>query len=541
MTLRPRRAAIDLLVLAAVFGVAYTVGLTTHGPTNWQESIRLLVARQMGERTDWIVPTLHGTAYLAKPPLIYWLQLLVAEARGTLPSLFELRLVVALAGVAAVLTTYWAGRVLLAHADSDERQAGLIAQHGAWWGALFLGSGVLATRSARIGELDGLLMPTVAGAIAAGALAALPARRRAWTRLCWTGLAMAFTAGAALAKGPAGLMVVGAALVGGGALAAGGGARPGVPFGARARLGLCARTAAVAALCAGAALLALRLWADGVAARAGAEVVARAVRTETGENLRLFHPRGIPRTLEGLAYGAGLGSIGAFLGTLRLAWARRRPTPGLWTVLAWVWLSAAVFAVTTKGSPRYLTPLWPGMSVLAGYWFAGLLATSTRPDRRRVVGATLVVLLTCGQAWWYARGRERLFADRTPRGLCGALVELDPEAIRPGRVGVMDAYSPALDYELGIELELWRGDDFDDDAPHARPRPIRVLANRLARGGGTYVLLVRERVEPEEPPRRSPEEQLAEVGLESVTIDTPRWIVGGGDWRISARRVSASP
>ena len=53
----------------------YALGATAIGVVNEQEAFRATAAREMHARSDWIVPTLHGEPYLAKPPLIYWAQL----------------------------------------------------------------------------------------------------------------------------------------------------------------------------------------------------------------------------------------------------------------------------------------------------------------------------------------------------------------------------------------------------------------------------------------------------------------------------------
>src|SRR5207248_897606 len=94
--------------------LVYLPGLTTQGLANWQESQRALVAREMQSRGEWIVPTVEGRPYLAKPPMIYWCQIAIARARGAVSGEFELRLTVALAGWAGVLATYLVGRRMLA-------------------------------------------------------------------------------------------------------------------------------------------------------------------------------------------------------------------------------------------------------------------------------------------------------------------------------------------------------------------------------------------------------------------------------------------
>jgi hypothetical protein len=88
----------DLLLLTALCWGVYCLGLTTHGLTNWQEAQRALVAREMQGRGEWIVPTVDGRPYLAKPPLIYWCQLAIAKVRGATTGEFELRMTVAMAG-----------------------------------------------------------------------------------------------------------------------------------------------------------------------------------------------------------------------------------------------------------------------------------------------------------------------------------------------------------------------------------------------------------------------------------------------------------
>src|SRR5436190_21855426 len=95
----------DLLLLTALCWGTYLPGLTTVGLSNWQEAQRALVAREMQDRREWIVPTVDGRPYLAKPPLIYWCQLAIAGVRGERTGEFELRLTVAVAGWRGVVGT----------------------------------------------------------------------------------------------------------------------------------------------------------------------------------------------------------------------------------------------------------------------------------------------------------------------------------------------------------------------------------------------------------------------------------------------------
>src|SRR5690606_30503325 len=136
----------DLLALGALCAVTFFLGLTTHGLTNWREAQRALVARGVARRGDWLVRTVNGEPYLAKPPLIYWAQLGLARLRGSQPTELDLRLTVALAASLGVLATYWAGRRILRSAlppGADPEAAPGAARAGAFWAAAMLGTGIL--------------------------------------------------------------------------------------------------------------------------------------------------------------------------------------------------------------------------------------------------------------------------------------------------------------------------------------------------------------------------------------------------------------
>ena len=231
-----------LLALGALCATTFFVGLTTHGLTNWQEAQRALVARDMAARGEWLVPTVNGEPYLAKPPMIYWAQIALARIRGSEPGEIDLRLTVALAASLGVFATYFAGRRILASALPAEADPAT-ARLGAFWAAAMLATGTLYVRSGRIGELDILLVPFVVVAVgwvwgagegkraeirdqrsggggevagaAALAGAESPGRRVAagalFSVLCslFSALPAAIAAtGAALTKGPPGVLVI---------------------------------------------------------------------------------------------------------------------------------------------------------------------------------------------------------------------------------------------------------------------------------------------------------------------------------------------
>lgn len=211
----PRSPSRDLVWLSLLCAAIYLPGLTTHGLTNWQEGQRALVARDMAQHNEWLVPTVNGQPYLAKPPLIYWCQLALSRLPPRPGGETPLRLTVALAGWLGVIATYLVARRLFAAEPWWTHPGRSSADHAAWWAALFLATGILYVRSSRIGEIDILLVaPTVA---AVGAIHALwhtphhtPACR--WPAVILAALA---AAAAALAKGPPALLLLALASFGG--------------------------------------------------------------------------------------------------------------------------------------------------------------------------------------------------------------------------------------------------------------------------------------------------------------------------------------
>lgn len=100
------------------------------------------IPREMLTTGDWIVPTLHGEAYLDKPPLLYWLVALSFAVFGFHD--WAARLVPALAMHATVMTTYLLGRRIL-------------GERSAFWGSLLLIVSPIFLGVGRLLVLDGLL------------------------------------------------------------------------------------------------------------------------------------------------------------------------------------------------------------------------------------------------------------------------------------------------------------------------------------------------------------------------------------------------
>lgn len=463
----------DLLLLAALCAVVYFTGLTTHGVTNWQEAQRLVVAREMAARggwEGWLVPTINGTPYLAKPPLIYWAQLSLARALGREPDLFVLRFVVAAAGLAGVLATYAAGRIILRPAPP---KPGITPNHAdearwtrdaAFFGSLCLATGILYVRSSRIGELDILLVAPVVAAIAAIGAAWRRHREEDRAHLPAVALAAACAVVAGMAKGPPALLVIGLAAYGGilltvccarsaapGERSAEAPARLARASRPRRAFAAMARTHPLAVL--GLPILAIWIWGKAVEARIGVDAVAMAMAGETEDNLRLFELASPLHNLEAMSYGVGLGSIAALIAIIWLIKDRPRPGPaargGWWIVASWVGLSFVAFSLLGKGVARYLTPVWPGVALLGGMWIASFLRDL--PERRsrqaRFAFAAVIATLAVSQAWWYALGREHYFGRRSPRDFVHELVERFD--VDPTRLAVYEFYTPAIDYYAG--------------------------------------------------------------------------------------------
>lgn len=484
-----------VLILTCLCVLAYIPGLTNHGLTNWQEAQRALVFKQMHERGDWLVPTAHGEPYLAKPPMVYWWQRTISIALGNRDDILPLRLTVAIAGWLGVIATYCAGRVLLrSEAQQDT------AATPSLLGAAMLATGMLYARSSRIGELDVLLAwPTSIAVLLAFTLTTRSLTHK--NTLILSAVLVIACACASLTKGPPAMVPILCAVVGGHVLccavhdarlrtplfvAAGVAACAAaiVSFWIRGRLvnletneliGLAYVTGSIGVLVLVLAhaltspqslftilrrpwsILAILLgasasigWMTLVAHHIRWDAVRDAMAYETGDNLRLFVLDAPMRNIEAMVYGAGLASLILVVAivcvvakTLRHRWEHWRTyPPGMVWLVAWVFGSLFVFSIIGKGVPRYLTPVWPGVALLAG-----IAVMHTRLSHRHTKIAVFGVctILAVAQGWWYGYEREARFADRSPRNLINALVSASGQEQKV-RLFTLDHWSPALDF-----------------------------------------------------------------------------------------------
>lgn len=527
---KPRSVPRDLLLLTLLCALINTIGLTDFGVANWQESVRLVTAMDMQARGEWIVPTIHGAPYLAKPPLVYWCTLALAELSGQTVSLAHLRLVVAIFGWLGVLMTYQCARSVLAGPGGWSARR---ASHSAWWAALFLATGLLHVRMSRTGAIDIAATPFVIGAVWAG-FASWRSRGVWRLSLPLTLLAALGAAGAALVKGPPTVLAIFCPLLGGvlGYLAAQQRPAPatllatapllgialvallGVPrideprdiFGMLVAMSLFAWLIAgslgllrvrglelvrtlwrcqIPAIALGAVVPVL-VWSRLVAERIGAVHVQASAAEEMQNNIDLFRPSSAAQLVEATSYGCGLGSVFAFVGAWLLATRRIALTPGIAVALAWVGVTLVAFSAFSTGSGRYITPMWPGVALLGGIAYTSL---RDGHNRRRLAHLTAVgvVALAIGQAWWYADGRSRFEGDRSPREFMRELVGMD--SVDPTRIASWGFWNGGLTAYAGSPVVAIDREGFPTHYP---PGPISLeqFVAKVRTDDASWVILV---------------------------------------------------
>ncbi|MCG3122765.1 MAG: hypothetical protein GIKADHBN_01167 [Phycisphaerales bacterium] len=581
------RPAVDILrhplaataVIVVLWAVATLPGLNAVGLVNWQESARALAASEMQDRGDWVVPTIAGKPYLAKPPMIYWCQLLLAKITGSPLTEHHLRWTVALAGLAASLLTFFAARGLLSVGiDRPEHEDRVLRRDASLWAAAFVATGVLTVRSSRIGELDILLVPFTIVAVWLSSWAWLTAgATRAVRWLAISGATLA-AAGAALTKGPPGLIAI-AVAVGGGIMLARSASTPVtrrqritfagfwgilvafatirtngdrvadfagwfgalmlglmVAFAAAAltgftrgrTLGLIVRDwmrSGIGTVIAG-GLVALWLWTRAVRNRVGPELLELTATQEAADNLRPLTTEAPLQNIEAVAYGVGVGSIAMIAAVAWLVIDRPRIARAWWVLIAWVGLGLLLFSVSGRGTGRYLTPLWPGVAMLGAIWLVRAVRDLRRGRTLGTVAAVAVVALAALQGWWYAVKRPGAEGARSPREFMAELLE-PARGVDPSRLAVVDYWVGSLDVYAGHHVEPVTDLGPWIDYPHEETT-MADFADRLRRTGETCTLIIRGT--PADDPARGPVDQtinpidhLATYGLiaEEIPISAP--------------------
>ncbi len=585
----------DILILTLLSAIVYFIAPASFGLTNWQEAKRALVAREMYDRlkTDsgaWLVPTDGGRAYLAKPPLIYWCQVALAKVRGARPSELDLRLTVAIAGWLGVLATYWAGRrVLLLHdAEHPQPDAERWARRGAFWGAAMLGTGTLYVRSSRFGELDVLLVPFTSTAVALLALAWKSAIERKRTNFGAVAGAAACAVGAAMAKGPPGVLTLGLAAYGGMALLVAHRSRAERAMPAAISWLACLAAAAVVAVSSarqvderadwvgvvmmsamagwtvwallplvrwaafkrlfvlfsrthpvgviGAGLGVLWWWTHVVAGRVGNSGLASSVAEEIEDNLRLLVPDSPLINLGAAAYGVAMGSAAAIIAIIWIIKDRPRFPLGMSMVFAWAGLGLVAFSLLGKGVPRYLTPVWPGIAIMGGAWVSAAIRDFRNPVPMRIGWTIGVVVLGLGQGWWYASGLEAQEHDRSPRAMVREILSRGTSA---GELVTFEFSTPAIDYYAERDVESLLDVVERPGIRFVGPRTLAELKSELEREPSRRVtMLVRRTQPPTMDPARAVE-RLRSLGFEVEALSmNAEFTIDNGRTPVDVVRVS---
>lgn len=180
-----RHPALVAALFAALLYLPWLAAAPIHGSL---EANRLVAAREMYASGDWVIPTLNGQIYLAKPPFQYWLIDCVMSLSGWSALIAGRALsAVAVVGLAALLASY--GRRTIS------ARVGLIAGLGISAAGIFLEKGVIA-------ELETVLAASTAIALCAFYVAVSESRvRLASILIGGIALGVAF-----LTKGPVALL-----------------------------------------------------------------------------------------------------------------------------------------------------------------------------------------------------------------------------------------------------------------------------------------------------------------------------------------------
>jgi 4-amino-4-deoxy-L-arabinose transferase-like glycosyltransferase len=152
------------LVAAFVAALLYLPWLSAAPVRGTLEANRLIAAREMLARGDWVLPTLGGEPYLAKPPFQYWLIEVAARATG-------LGIVPAGRLVSAVAVVLLAALVAAYGKRTVSGAVGLVAGLGVAAAGIVIEKGVIA-------ELETVLAAALAAAAFSFHLAVVDPRRR---------------------------------------------------------------------------------------------------------------------------------------------------------------------------------------------------------------------------------------------------------------------------------------------------------------------------------------------------------------------------
>ena len=105
------KSSVQLLILVVISSAIFFVNLGGWDLWNPDEPRYALVAKEMTEGGNWVLPHLNNQIYPDKPPVFFWLIAFTYKVSGTVNS-FAARFPSALAGVLGVILTYLLGSKL---------------------------------------------------------------------------------------------------------------------------------------------------------------------------------------------------------------------------------------------------------------------------------------------------------------------------------------------------------------------------------------------------------------------------------------------
>jgi 4-amino-4-deoxy-L-arabinose transferase-like glycosyltransferase len=366
------RTVLEVVLLVILAGWWFGWG-TGHGDLVKTETLRAIVAREMLDRDNWLVPTVHHRVYQRKPPLHAWTTATVATIAGRLDEGVA-RLPSVGMGVLYVVMMYGAGRGLI------NRRAGLATA------ALAAANYVVLDYGGRA-DLDmGLLTTTAAAVLCAG----VAWRREGWRQ--WTAYAGAYAAALAgsLWKAPHVLIILWLTLFG----LAWFDRRAGSGQWRRKLLGpanLVPLALCLAALAAWTIVLARTVGPSNVGRFAAIELFARLIPFKTSHfvGMLIAWPKLYLIALPASAL-AVIALVPKFRPALEALEAHEQRT--LQFLLAWLVPNAIFLAIAPASASRYWLPVFPPIALLAVMVWRQLREGRLPESALRLLTAGLYVL-----------------------------------------------------------------------------------------------------------------------------------------------------
>lgn len=460
---RPTRHQLACLVTLLAASVLLVGGRLQLPLLEPEEALYAEVPREMLAGGELLVPTLHGAAYLDKPPLLYWLE--VGSYRLFGVHLWSARLPPALIALATVGVGYAWGR------RCGGPTAGLASAVALTLTGDFVYRGPMLTT-------NGLLALCTTSALTLGHAAAREGRLRPWL---WVASAVV-TGFGILSKGPVALALVGLPL-----FALHGWATRSVWRAVGAALVYALVAAAVAAP-----------WFVAVSVRNPELVEYFFWRHNVERFTRPFdHAKPVYFYLPQAALGGLPWTLAPVIPCVRLF--RRtgerplRLPPGTFALAAAAWC-LVFFSLSGSKRPVYLVPFWPPLAVGLGSMLAATLTEAGgsfgRVAARAFWGAAVGTLVAFGAGvfFWLPQYHERFSLAQAGRTIseraAGAPVIAYPHPWH------------SLDFQFGVEVPAFGEGDRDRLVAHLRssPRCVLVMKNEPS-GDDVFAGLPTRRVE----------------------------------------------